>query len=111
MIQPGPCKARFFFEQRGVDFLAGKHERHEYGFTTPMLVRGQARQSVSAINQLLDRQFQEVILCHIADPDRAYRYRERHPAEEGSGSSRLPILDRLSAPDAHPQALARSGED
>ncbi len=58
----GPRKARLLFDNNRIDGLALQNERHESGFASPPFIRGQASQTVAAVDQLLNGEFQALIL-------------------------------------------------
>src|SRR5215472_261150 len=53
-FEPRPGKTRLFLGYCGFDLLAFEDKRNKDALAPAMLVRGQASQSVPAINQLLD---------------------------------------------------------
>src|SRR4029077_11598295 len=59
-----PCarEARLLLLNRSLDFLSGKGKGHKHRFPASLLVRRQAGQSVPAINQLFNGEFQAPIL-------------------------------------------------
>jgi hypothetical protein len=51
---PRAGEARFFFGERGFDFLSGKNEGDEYGFAAATIVGGKASESVAAVDELFN---------------------------------------------------------
>jgi hypothetical protein len=51
-------------EQNRFDFFLREDKRHEHGLAASMLIGGQARQAIAAVDQLFDCEEQELILRH-----------------------------------------------
>ena len=62
LLSPDTRKARFLFEQDRIDPFAFEDKRHEGSLAATAFVRGQTGQSVAAVNQLLNGEFQGLIL-------------------------------------------------
>src|SRR5205823_4711757 len=58
----GARETRLLLRHFGLDFLAGENEGNEDGFTGTFFVPRKTGQSVAAINQLVDREKQVLIL-------------------------------------------------
>jgi hypothetical protein len=57
----GAREAGLFFENGGFHFFACNNKRKERCFATPVVVSGQAREAISAVNQFFDGKPQELI--------------------------------------------------
>jgi len=66
LLQPGAREPGLLFYQSCFDPFSLEDKRNKDGFSAPMLIGGKTRQSVAAIHQLFDSEFQELILCHRA---------------------------------------------
>ena len=64
----GACsnKARLLLEQAGFDSLAFQDEGYEGRFAPAVFIRGQAGQTVAAIDKFFDGEFQELILQRLS---------------------------------------------
>jgi hypothetical protein len=49
-IQATPSESRLLLEQGRFNFFALKHKRHKHSLAAPILVCGQARQPITAVN-------------------------------------------------------------
>ena len=89
----GTNKARLFFLDRGLDSFSRQGKRHEGGFSPPFVVGRQTRQSVSAVDELFNGEFQEMILCQrslsVTKPAvrRSAKIRKRNMRDHAIGAS------------------------
>ena len=64
---PGPRKSLFLFNQGRFHLFALKHKRDKHGFPRSMFVSGQTSQSVAAIDEFFNVEFQVLILWESQD--------------------------------------------
>jgi len=62
LVSSGTRKARFLFEQDSFEFFTLQDERYEGGLAPALFVRGQAGQTVAAVNEFFNGKLQELIL-------------------------------------------------
>ena len=62
LVSSRTCKTRFLFEQDSIDRLAFQDERYEGSFASAAFIRGQAGQTVAAVDEFFDGKLQELIL-------------------------------------------------
>jgi hypothetical protein len=64
LFGPSAGKSLLLLSDSDLDLFAIKHKRDEESFAAPMLVGGQAGQTIAAVNQLFDGKVQEGILSY-----------------------------------------------
>jgi len=53
-FRPGPRKPRLLLNERRLHLLAFEHKGHEHSLPTSMLVSGQSRQTISAVDKFFN---------------------------------------------------------
>lgn len=65
IVDAGACESRFLLQEDRLDALAFENKGNKDGFSAAIFIGRQATESVTAVDQLFNSEFQGMILCYV----------------------------------------------